>query len=154
MSDWSRAMIAAVQVLGGLTGVYSAAGALAKQPGDAWAVVIIVGGGCLCALSIAAGMLLFRGHAAGRPLSIVVQAAQVVHLSTDPFRILIRIGVAWVVGLQGTDVTTSVDLGSEFYLSVGHQAVTNELLVNLIACAALFALLRARPKEPGSLSPT
>lgn len=136
------AIIAAIETLGGITGLISAVAALDQPQANAWSLVLIVAGGGLYGLSLVAGVMLFRGHVAGRFLSTVVQATQVVQLATGPVSILIRIGVAWTIGFRGVDAATSLDLGSEFRVSIGGPEPSPELMVNLLACLALYSLLR------------
>lgn len=148
MREWTWTIIAALETLGGMAGVLSAIGALDQHPANAWNVAIIVGGACLYGLSLVAGVLLFRGHAAGRSLSILVQATQIIQVTTGPLAVLIRIGAAWVIGFRGGDAAMSLDIGSEFHFSLGNSPHLTEVMVNLLACLALYALLRGPGPHP------
>lgn len=76
-----------------------------------------------------------------------------VQLATGLMSILIRIGVAWTIGFRGVDLATSLDLGSEFRLSIGSPATPPELMVNLLACLALYSLLRGADPGPRPSNP-
>ena len=77
----------------------------------------------LAAVAVAAsGALLLRGHAAGFPLAVVMQALQVVQVSTADFQLRLEVGFGFVIG------------GTPFAM-------------NIVAAGLLVGIITQRPEE-------
>ncbi len=163
-----RRMIAAYEVIGGLSGLLTGAPFLVSALGSggigAFVAFVIL---AACVSSVVTGWLLWQGRASGRELSLVIQWLALPRLSSPLASYLLFVGLDLTVGLQhwlvdlpglpdgarGTEVMFAISYFAGFSFSVLQPTPSLAIGVNLAALAALIPLLRARslaPAVPGS----
>jgi hypothetical protein len=158
-----RRMIAAYELIGGLSGLLTGAPFLVRalsSGGIAAFVAFVILTACVS--SVAAGWLLWQGRGSGRGLSLVVQWLSLPRLSSPLASYLLFVGLDLTVGLQhwlvdlpglppgarGTEVMFAINYSAGFSFSVLQPTPSLAIGVNLAALAALVPLLRARPLAP------
>lgn len=150
MPDGLQKAVAALEVLGGALGILSAGWLLVQGPGVGLFVVGIAFL-ALFAVSVLAGLWLWRGDPRGLPLSTVVQVVQVPVVSSSL--------VYYAYSLVGLLVTVSgalsfegeLHLWSSGSLIVGAPVTEWRIGVNVVALAALAVLMYARRIRSHSL---
>lgn len=140
-------LLGTIEIWGGAYGLYFTVVALdqgkASQRGGA---VLLLLAASYFSLSVCAGMFLLRSRPGAKPLSIAVQAAQVVQVSVGGIVVGIWSGARLAVGLSGWTIELTGDLGSRFKMSLFAPATSPSLELNLVAVAALCYLIFVRER--------
>lgn len=145
-------VIAACEVIGG-------GAALAKTVPDLGPLlrgtatpVALAGAGyflALLVLSVVAGLLLWRMHGLGLPLSALVQALQVPYFFLPPWAYHMDLGLYYLVMLDLPSLFVSIAMRIGRFESVLGSGETRRTIIgiNLFALGMLVALLRAMAHE-------
>ncbi len=132
--------VAAIEVLGGtwavLGGLYTW---ITFGVGRGWACVGLVGGG---AVSVWAGLQLWRGAARGIALSQVVQVAQLCQAVVPGAAFVAVLAPSITVGIFNGTVGIRAAIEEEAVLFFGHHDAGLRLELNLFALVLLLALRR------------
>ena len=159
----SRYTIAAFQMSGGLYGSVAAVSAI-------WRILVVMQErserpllsclvhltfGALFAMSLAAGVLLWRDRPLGWLLSKLTQALQVVQFQVLGAGYAFAVGAAILVQVHGGEVGLSARLGNDYRFSAGAGGHGFNLDINTLALVFLSALIELEkagrePPPPGS----
>jgi hypothetical protein len=151
MERLMRRIIASTEVVGGALGLVLLTVAAAKVPISGWGTGFYLFAGAF-ASTIAAGVLLFRGDRRGYPISVVVQAAQVLCIATGPVVARFQAGPQLLVGKQGGQQVAYAGFNADATLQV--PAPLDEprgIVVNLIPIVVICLLFWLR-RSPGAAS--
>ncbi len=153
----TRQVIALLLVAGGvwacvllakLAGVLREQWPIAVASGDTVVVyvngAILLGFAALVAASIVGGILLWRDHPLGRPLSIIVLAAQVVFLAVPHFQYKIALLGFVGFGFTGSRIGFFFETYAQMFLEFDPDDL-RAVVVNIPALVMLVALLRNAP---------
>lgn len=145
-------VIAACEVIGGGAALANAVPDLGPLLRGTASPMVLAGACCLVALlvlSVVAGLLLWRMHGLGLPLSALVQALQVPYFFLPPWAYHMDLGLYYLVMVDLPSLFVSIVVrigGLESVLGSGDSTRTI-IGINLFALGMLVSLLRAMARE-------
>lgn len=152
-----RYTVAALQVIGGLFGLYYVMFGTLLSPSRFFFLLTFL----LFAASVWGGVLLALDRRGGMIISLVIQTLQVLQIATNSLVYSFLCGVQLVLGLR--PVENGPEIGFSFYFPVRFMISTNPSLavqgigftgVNVIAVLAIVCLLYVRSSRSWSLLST
>jgi hypothetical protein len=136
-------LLALTEVVAGGIGSLVVAASLPGQRRDGLSLVSLLTELSLPVACLVAGLALWRQLAAGRVLSLIVQAAQVLAFNSGALIVQVLLGPYLRVALYGT-ARISFEYGATIAVVVSPTATLKEkaIAVNLVPCLFIWALLR------------
>ena len=146
-------LIALLELLGGVWGLYRLAALVQRNPWSAALVVVASLFTLIFLLFITAGVLLWRGRPLGLWLSLAVQALQLPHIISGPFGFFFASPASVAVGLSGDfapQISALWHPGMGF--AIDSEVELTWIGVNLLALAAILILVRLRRRPAAAPS--
>jgi hypothetical protein len=148
MKRRGRAVIAALEVLGGFAGLVIASQLALRSVSIPLAALVFSVAALPMLLSLRAGQLLWKGQRHGKVLSIVVQACQLPVLQLGAFKYNFFVGARLALLWMSSDLYPRVDLGAIITVQVAGAEAPPVIGINVVALWAIWYLWRAlRIKE-------
>jgi hypothetical protein len=147
---WVKA-IAALEILGGITGPIYLAFQLRDAPCPTSVVVLAVVLLAMYGLALVAGLMLWRNHRRGKALSVAVQLLQLPKIASTTLAFSISFGfdfapmVVATNGSAGYAITFLIRFGAEHTFYIDNPAMPLGFGISLVSCLFLTLLLK-RPK--------
>lgn len=138
---WNKP-IAILQILGGIVGILVSLVSLAALKPNFLIILIFLPFVSLYLLSIVAGVLLWRRHRLGIPLSVIVQVPQIISFSINKLAYLFISGLQIAFILKSKKIAIEFMLGSKWHLNFATEDHSLTIGLNIIALFIVIYLLR------------
>lgn len=154
MTPTLRKAIAALEIIGGLAGIYlivrSSFGSSESSGQGALAIAVAITFVTLYLTSILAGWMLWQSRASGRRLSLFTQALQLPWFQLFGLKYTFAAGAYAVAGFESGRADFQVALGSQCRFEILSEPAGSALYVNLVPLVLFVALSLAGKDSSGS----